>query len=170
MIIESNVRCVDPLLGEWPWNEGPMLLVSRPPWLRIKDRFRGHPDGSALRKRLSCQLREFQEPDGRTRFSAIKGNVNLYRLYIERSMQLCQKGGRARLVVPSSVLREKSSLPLRKLLVDCRLVTSRRARDLCQMPHSLSWKEDHGPLGQMHHGPFRRCPDHRLKGLGLFQQ
>ena len=118
MIIESNVRCVDPLLGEWPWNEGPMLLVSRPPWLRIKDRFRGHPDGSALRKRLSCQLREFQETDGRTRFSAIKGNVNLYRLYIERSMQLCQKGGRARLVVPSSVLREKSSLPLRKLLVE----------------------------------------------------
>lgn len=118
MIIESNVRCVDPLLGEWPWNEGPMLLVTRPPWLRIKDRFRGHPDGSALRKRLSCQLREFQEPDGRTRFSAIKGNVNLYRLYIERSMQLCQKGGRARLVVPSSVLREKSSLPLRKLLVE----------------------------------------------------
>ena len=118
MIIESNVRCVDPLLDEWPWNEGPMLLVSRPPWLRIKDRFRGHPDGSALRKRLSCQLREFQEPDGRTRFSAIKGNVNLYRLYIERSMQLCQKGGRARLVVPSSVLREKSSLPLRKLLVE----------------------------------------------------
>ena len=118
MIIESNVRCVDPLLGEWPWNEGPMLLVSRPPWLRIKDRFRGHPDGSALRKRLSCQLREFQEPDGETRFSAIKGNVNLYRLYIERSMQLCQKGGRARLVVPSSVLREKSSLPLRKLLVE----------------------------------------------------
>ena len=118
MIIESNVRCVDPLLGEWPWNEGPMLLVSRPPWLRIKDRFRGHPDGSALRKRLPCQLREFQEPDGETRFSAIKGNVNLYRLYIERSMQLCQKGGRARLVVPSSVLREKSSLPLRKLLVE----------------------------------------------------
>ena len=118
MIVESNVRCVDPLLGEWPWNEGPMLLVSRPPWLRIKDRFRGHPDGSSLRKRLSGQLREFQESDGRTRFSAIKGNVNLYRLYIERSMQLCQKGGRARLVVPSSVLREKSSLPLRKLLVE----------------------------------------------------
>ena len=118
MIIESNVRCVDPLLGEWPWNEGPMLLVSRPPWLRIKDRFRGHPDGSALRKRLSGQLREFQESDGRTRFSAIKGNVNLYRLYIERSMQLCQKGGRVSLVVPNSVLREKSSLPLRKLLVE----------------------------------------------------
>jgi hypothetical protein len=118
MIVESNVRCIDPLRGEWPWNEGPMLLISRPPWLRIKDRFRGHPDGSFLRKQLSGELRKFKGADGRARFSAIKGNVNLYRLYIERSLQLTQSGGRVRLVVPSSVLREKSSIPLRKLLVE----------------------------------------------------
>ncbi len=118
MIVESNVRCMDPLMGEWPWNERPKLLISRPPWLRIKDRFRGHPDGSALRKDLSSQLREFKGSDGKSRFSAIKGNVNLYRLYIERSLQISQKGGRVRLVVPCSVLREKSSLPLRKLLVE----------------------------------------------------
>ena len=117
-MVESNVRCMDPLMGEWPWNERPMLLISRPPWLRIKDRFRGHPDGSTLRKELSSQLREFKEADGNARFSAIKGNVNLYRLYIERSLQISQSGGRVRLVVPSSVLREKSSLPLRKLLVE----------------------------------------------------
>ena len=118
MIVESNVRCMDPLMGEWPWNERPMLMISRPPWLRIKDRFRGHPDGSALRKELSSQLREFKGSDGKARFSAIKGNVNLYRLYIERSLQISQNGGRVRLVVPCSVLREKSSLPLRKLLVE----------------------------------------------------
>jgi len=118
MIVESNVRCIDPLMGEWPWNERPVLLISRPPWLRIKDRFRGHPDGSALRKELSSQLREFKGADGKARFSTIKGNVNLYRLYIERSLQISQSGGRVRLVVPSSVLREKSSLPLRKLLVE----------------------------------------------------
>ncbi|MFL2975473.1 MAG: Eco57I restriction-modification methylase domain-containing protein [Candidatus Thalassarchaeaceae archaeon] len=118
MIVESNVRCIDPLMGEWPWNERPMLLISRPPWLRIKDRFRGHPDGSTLRKELSSQLREFKGTDGKARFSTIKGNVNLYRLYIERSLQISQSGGRVRLVVPSSVLREKSSLPLRKLLVE----------------------------------------------------
>lgn len=117
LIIESNVRCIDPLRGEWPWNEKPKLLVSRPPWLRIKDRFRGHPDGSRLRKQLSKELRQFRGLDGRPRFSAIKGNVNLYRLYIERSLQLAQDGGRVRLVVPESVLREKSSTPLRKLLV-----------------------------------------------------
>jgi hypothetical protein len=118
MIVESNVRCIDPLRGEWPWNERPMLLISRPPWLRIKDRFRGHPDGSILRKQLSSELRQFKGADGNARFSAIKGNVNLYRLYIERALQISQNGGRVRLVVPSSVLREKSSLPLRKLLVE----------------------------------------------------
>jgi len=118
MIVESNVRCIDPLRGEWPWNERPMLLISRPPWLRIKDRFRGHPDGSILRKQLSSELRQFKGADGKARFSAIKGNVNLYRLYIERALQISQSGGRVRLVVPSSVLREKSSLPLRKLLVE----------------------------------------------------
>ncbi len=117
LIIESNVRCADPLRGEWPWNESPRLLVSRPPWLRIKDRFRGHPEGSQLRKSLSKELRQIKGPDGSLRFSAIKGNVNLYRLYIERSLQLSQKGGRVRMVVPESVLREKSSAPLRKLIV-----------------------------------------------------
>ncbi len=117
LIIESNVRCADPLRGEWPWNESPRLLVSRPPWLRIKDRFRGHPEGSQLRKNLSKELRQIKGPDGSPRFSAIEGNVNLYRLYIERSLQLSQKGGRVRMVVPESVLREKSSAPLRKLIV-----------------------------------------------------
>tara|TARA_Y100000588_G_scaffold140805_1_gene154745 strand:+ start:8101 stop:10086 length:1986 start_codon:yes stop_codon:yes gene_type:complete len=117
MIIESNIRCGDPLRGEWPWNEKPELLVTRPPWLRIKDRFRGHPEGSRMRKSLSKELRQFKGVDGKPRFSAIKGNVNLYRLYIERSLQLAKKGARVRLVVPDSVLREKSSVPLRKLLV-----------------------------------------------------
>ena len=118
MIVESNVRCIDPLRGEWPWNECPMLLVSRPPWLRIKDRFRGHPEGSKKRKKLSKDLRQYRGSDGKPRFSAIKGNVNLYRLYIERSLQIAEKGGRVRLVVPDSVLREKSSVPLRKLMVE----------------------------------------------------
>ena len=117
LIIESNVRCADSLRGEWPWNESPRLLVSRPPWLRIKDRFRGHPEGSRLRRNLSKELRQIKGPDGRPRFSAIKGNVNLYRLYIERALRLSQRGGRVRMIVPESVLREKSSAPLRKVIV-----------------------------------------------------
>ena len=118
MILESNVRCGDPLRGEWPWNERPRLIVSRPPWLRIKDRFRGHPDGSSLRKELGEELRSLREEDGSLRFSTLRGNVNLYRLFLERSLQLVRPGGRVRLIVPDSLLREQSSAPLRRLLVD----------------------------------------------------
>ena len=94
MIIESNVRCVDPLLGEWPWNEGPMLLVSRPPWLRIKDRFRGHPDGSALRKRLSCQLREFRNQMEELDSQQLKGTLT-YTDFTSRDQCSCvrKEGG-----------------------------------------------------------------------------
>ena len=86
-VLESSVVQVDALRDSWPWKEAPRLLVSRPPWLRIKDRFRGHLDGSELRKKLSRSLRNTTESDGSKRFSALRGNVNLYRLYIERSLQ-----------------------------------------------------------------------------------
>ena len=118
MILESNVLEGDPLLGEWPWNESPKLLISRPPWIRIKDRFRGHEEGSRLRKELSSKLRNATDYDGSLRFSALRGNVNMYRLFLERSMQLVGEEGRIRMIVPDSLLRERSSAPLRKLLVE----------------------------------------------------
>ena len=118
MILESNIRVGDSLLDEWPWNESPTLVISRPPWIRIKDRFRGHEEGSRLRRELSGRLRNAVDSRGDLRFSALKGNVNLYRLFLERSLQLVSEGGRVRMVVPDSLLREKSSVPLRKLLVE----------------------------------------------------
>ena len=30
MIVESNVRCIDPLMGEWPWNELSLIHISEP--------------------------------------------------------------------------------------------------------------------------------------------
>jgi hypothetical protein len=47
----------------------------------------------------------------------MRGNVNLYRLFIERSLQILEEGGRLRMVAPDSLLREQSSHPLRELLV-----------------------------------------------------
>ena len=117
-ILETNVVQVDALRDNWPWQEAPRLLVSRPPWLRIKDRFRGHPEGSELRKKLSRSLRDTTEIDGSKRFTALRGNVNLYRLYIERSLQLVRDGGKIRIIVPDTVLREKSSVALRKMIVE----------------------------------------------------
>jgi len=118
LILESSIRCLDALRGDWPWTEAPRLLVSRPPWLRIKDRFRGHPEGSERRKRLSKSLRGTTESDGSPRFAALRGNVNLYRLFLERSMKLVREGGRIRMIVPDALLREKSSIALRKLMVE----------------------------------------------------
>ncbi|MDG1536411.1 MAG: Eco57I restriction-modification methylase domain-containing protein [Candidatus Thalassarchaeaceae archaeon] len=118
VLLESSVQHGDALRGIWPWNDDPRLLICNPPWLRIKDRFRGHPDGSNLRKELSRELRSITEDDGRLRFSTLLGNVNLYRLFLERSLQLVCEGGRVRMIVPDSLLREKSSVPLRKLIVE----------------------------------------------------
>ena len=117
-IFKDVVRVGDALRDAWPWDESPRLLMGNPPWLRIKDRFRGHPDGSTLRKELGEELRSLQEEDGSLRFSTLRGNVNLYRLFLERSLQLVRAGGRVRLIVPDSLLREQSSAPLRRLLVD----------------------------------------------------
>jgi hypothetical protein len=116
-LLRDSVAVGDSLRGEWPWSESPRLLMANPPWLRIKDRFRGHPDGSKLRKELGHELRTLCNEDGSPRFSTLRGNVNLYRLFLERSLQLIRSGGRVRMIVPDSLLREQSSVPLRTLLV-----------------------------------------------------
>ena len=58
--LESAIMVVDPLRGEWPWEEQPRLLLTNPPWLRIKDRFRGYENGSVLRKELGNELRNLK--------------------------------------------------------------------------------------------------------------
>ena len=116
-LLEEGVKQGDALQGEWPWEQQPRIVLTNPPWLRIKDRFRGMEDGSHLRKELGEQLRSLQD-NNQPRFSTMRGNVNLYRLFIERSLQILESGGRLRMVVPDSLLREQSSHPLRELLVN----------------------------------------------------
>lgn len=115
-LLDQGVKQGDALQGDWPWDQGPNLLLTNPPWLRIKDRFRGMENGSQLRKELGEQLRTVTD-NGEPRFSTMRGNVNLYRLFIERSLQILNEGGRLRMVAPDSLLREQSSHPLRELLV-----------------------------------------------------
>ncbi len=117
-VLSDSIRVGDALLDEWPWSTAPRLVMGNPPWLRIKDRFRGHENGAELRKELGHNLRSKVERDGSSRFRTMRGNVNLYRLFIERALDLAEDGGRIRLVVPDSLLREQSSQPLRKLLVE----------------------------------------------------
>lgn len=116
-IFATSVQQGDTLQGSWPWEQPPSLIVTNPPWLRIKDRFRGMEDGSKLRRELGEHLRALTD-EGAPRFSTMRGNVNLYRLFIERGLQILTQGGRLRLIAPDSILREQSSHPLRKLLVE----------------------------------------------------
>ena len=74
-------------------------------------------EGSKLRRELGEQLRALSD-GGVQRFSTMRGNVNLYRLFIERGLQILETGGRLRLIAPDSILREQSSHPLRQLLVE----------------------------------------------------
>ena len=79
-IFKKAVQQGDTLQGSWPWKTAPQLIVTNPPWLRIKDRFRGMEEGSKLRRELGEQLRSLSD-NGVPRFSTMRGNVNLYRLY-----------------------------------------------------------------------------------------
>ena len=115
-LLDAGIQQGDALQGDWPWKQAPELVLTNPPWLRIKDRFRGMEDGSQLRKELGERLRGLTD-NGRPRFSTMRGNVNLYRLFIERSLQILNEGGRLRIIAPDSLLREQSSHPLRELLV-----------------------------------------------------
>ena len=117
-VVETIVREGDTLQESWPWEKSPRICCINPPWLRIKDRFRGHPEGSTLRKELGKALRSCVNEDGNPRFSTMRGNVNLYRLFIERGLQIIQEGGSLRAVAPDSLLREQSSAPLRRLMVE----------------------------------------------------
>ena len=115
-LLDKGVKEGDALQSDWPWEQPPELVLTNPPWLRIKDRFRGMEDGSQLRKELGERLRNISD-NGKPRFSTMRGNVNLYRLFIERSLQILKQGGRLRIIAPDSLLREQSSHPLRELLV-----------------------------------------------------
>ena len=172
-LLDEGVQQGDALQGEWPWSQQPRLVLTNPPWLRIKDRFRGMEDGSRLRKELGEQLRALQD-NNKPRFSTMRGNVNLYRLFIERSLQILEEGGRLRMVAPDSLLREQSSHPLRELLVKEHAWTQVWAIEeanllfpgMTQGVVVLGITADGNRTNLMIHGPITRS-DLRRDGEGL---
>jgi hypothetical protein len=172
-LLDAGVQQGDALQGQWPWEQRPNLVLTNPPWLRIKDRFRGMEDGSQLRKELGEQLRSLMD-DGKPRFSTMRGNVNLYRLFIERSLQILSDGGRLRIVAPDSLLREQSSHPLRELLVQGHAWTHAWAIEeanllfpgMTQGVVVLGITANGEPCSLNLHGPITRA-DLRREGDGL---
>lgn len=82
------------------------IIVGNPPYMRVKSM---SPDlKKSIPERVrSSRLYRFQ-----------KGNLNLYKLFIERNLDLLTDGGSMGLIIPSSFLNESSSEMLRKHLFD----------------------------------------------------
>ncbi|MDR1518607.1 MAG: Eco57I restriction-modification methylase domain-containing protein, partial [Planctomycetota bacterium] len=97
------------------------IMVGNPPYEALTN-FRRRPE----RERLARALRQ----SGHYRYS-LHGQVNLYRCFIERALDLLRPGGVLALVVPLSLARDASSLPLRR-----RLLESEAADDWSFFPES----------------------------------
>ncbi|HEY3422002.1 MAG TPA: Eco57I restriction-modification methylase domain-containing protein, partial [Methanocellaceae archaeon] len=83
------------------------VIVGNPPYMRVKSMFSGDPESATLKKKFSASvfssgLYHFQE-----------GNLNLYKLFIERNLSLLRKNGSMGLIFPASFLNEATSEKLR---------------------------------------------------------
>lgn len=86
------------------------VIIGNPPYMRVKSMFRKQDEADGRRKKSdfarairSSGLYKFQE-----------GNLNLYKLFIERNLSLLREEGSMCLIFPSSFLNEATSEPLRK--------------------------------------------------------
>jgi methylase of polypeptide subunit release factors len=91
-------------------------ILGNPPW----DMVRGDSGGDGVRdtRRADARLLTgFVRDAGVYRVSA-ESHLNRYQLFVERSLQLVRPGGRIGLVLPSGVLTDAGTAPLRRLLFE----------------------------------------------------
>ncbi|MCC8189401.1 MAG: N-6 DNA methylase [Planctomycetes bacterium] len=83
-------------------------VIGNPPY-EVLTNFGRHPDRAVLARRL--------RDSGRYRHS-ITGQINLYRLFVERGLDLLRDGGLLSMVVPLSLARDAAAVSLRRRLVE----------------------------------------------------
>ncbi|MCD8352545.1 MAG: Eco57I restriction-modification methylase domain-containing protein [Planctomycetaceae bacterium] len=83
------------------------VIIGNPPY-EVLTNFARFPERSDLARALRAS--------GNYR-DALQGQVNLYRCFIERSLDLLSPGGRLSMVVPLSLARDRAALPLRQRLL-----------------------------------------------------
>lgn len=90
-------------------------VIGNPPW----DMVRGDAGSGATRERARAdanRLVRFARDAGAYEASG-QGQLNRYQLFVERTVALLRDGGRCGLVLPSGVLSDHSSSPVRRLLL-----------------------------------------------------
>lgn len=115
--VKAHIICKNALFEDFPGHASFEVIVGNPPYRRVKSMFEGaHEESVRMKKSLAtsikkCDLYHYQE-----------GNLNLYKLFMERNLSFLKNGGSMGLIIPSSFLNEATSEKLRRHLFDsCRI-------------------------------------------------
>jgi hypothetical protein len=91
-------------------------IIGNPPWEMLRGD-RGDAITRDAARTVSEQLTAFARGSGVYRAQG-DGHVNLYQLFIERSLALLRPGGRLGMVLPSGLATDHGAAPLRRALLD----------------------------------------------------
>ncbi len=102
--------------GEPLANPGFDAIIGNPPWEMLRGD-RGDAVTRNAARTASEQLTAFARGSGVYRAQG-DGHVNLYQLFIERTLALLRSGGRLGMVLPSGLATDHGAAPLRRALLD----------------------------------------------------
>ena len=91
-------------------------IIGNPPWDMVRGDS-GEADVRAGRKVEARRFTEFAREAGVYRIES-RSHVNRYQLFVERALQLARPGGRIGLVLPSGVVTDAGTAPLRRHLFE----------------------------------------------------
>ena len=97
-------------------------IVGNPPWEMLRGD-RGDVGTREIARAEAARLTDFARGSGIYTAQG-DGHVNLYHLFLERSLDLLRRGGRLGMLLPSGLATDRGSAPLRRLLLDRNQVDS----------------------------------------------
>ncbi|HMK47524.1 MAG TPA: N-6 DNA methylase [Methanocella sp.] len=101
------------------------IIVGNPPYMRVKSMFRGEPDRRELRNAFASSVWS----SGLYRLQ--DGNLNLYKLFIERNLALLKSSGSLGIIIPSPFLNEATSTRLRQ-----HIFTTCKVEEIVEIPEA----------------------------------
>ena len=112
----SSRRSSATLVGEPLPAPGFDAIVGNPPWEMLRGD-RGDADTRDTARTAAAKLTHFARGSG-VYTAQGDGHVNLYQLFLERSLALLRHGGRLGMVLPSGLATDRGAAPLRRALFD----------------------------------------------------
>ncbi len=91
-------------------------IIGNPPWEMLRGD-RGDGDTRETARTAAARLTDFARGSGVYMVKG-DGHVNLYQLFLERTLALVRNGGRLGMVLPSGLATDRGAAPLRRALMD----------------------------------------------------